>query len=113
QQNVRVWLINTGWSGGSFGEGARVKLKYTRAMISAALKGKLDRKKYKKHEVFQVEVPQSCPHVPEEILNPRDTWKDKSRYDETAKKVADKFIKNFEKYKDYASEAIASGGPQI
>lgn len=113
QQQVRVWLINTGWSGGSFGTGSRIKLRYTRAMITAALEGKLDGEEYQTQEIFGVAIPKTCPDVPSEILNPRNTWKNKLSYDLTARRVAEKFIKNFEKYKDYADESIASGGPVI
>lgn len=82
-------------------------------MITAALEGKLDGEEYQTQEIFGVAIPKACPDVPSEILNPRNTWKDKSNYDRTARRVAEKFIKNFEKYKDYADESIASGGPAI
>jgi phosphoenolpyruvate carboxykinase (ATP) len=75
--DVNVWLINTGWSGGAYGTGKRMSLKYTRAMITAALNGKLNAVEYIPHPVFGILVPQSCPDVPAEILNPRDTWADK------------------------------------
>lgn len=113
QQDVDVWLVNTGWTGGSFGVGSRVKLKYTRAMITAALEGKLEQAEYQEDEIFGVQIPRSCPGVPSEILNPRDTWKDIASYKKTAKKVARQFVENFEKYADYATEAITSGAPKI
>lgn len=78
---VKVWLINTGWTGGAYGTGSRMKLKYTRAMITAALKGELNDVAFKNHEVFGIEIPQDCPNVPVEILNPRNTWEDKDLYD--------------------------------
>ncbi len=113
QHKVNVWLINTGWSGGAYGKGSRIKLKYTRAMISAALDGKLDDVEYKEDSVFGVAVPQSCPDVPSEILNPRDTWVDKEKYDKTAEDLAGIFIENFKKYEEYAKHDIMKGGPTL
>jgi len=113
KHKVNVWLINTGWTGGPYGVGSRMKLRYTRAMITAALENQLDGVEYKKHEIFGVEVPQSCPNVPDEVLNPRDTWEDKNAYDTKAQELAKSFVKNFEKYADYASEEILSGAPKV
>lgn len=110
---AKVWLINTGWSGGPYGVGERVKLKFTRAMITAALEGKLDNVTYEKHEVFGLSMPTSCPDVPTEILNPRNTWEDKSAYDAKANELAEKFIKNFETFKEFASEEILNAQPKI
>lgn len=108
---VNIWLINTGWSGGSYGEGSRMKLKYTRNMITAALTGELNKINYSKHPIFGVSIPDSCPGVPSEVLNPKNTWKDKELYNQTANLLANKFINNFEKYSEYASEEILSGAP--
>lgn len=113
QQQVNVWLINTGWSGGPYGEGSRLKLKYTRAMITAALEGKLEDVEYREHPVFGVQVPQSCPGVPAEVLNPSDTWKDKAAYDQKASLLAAKFHENFRKFEKYASDEIISGAPKV
>ena len=113
EHDVDVWLVNTGWTGGPYGEGSRMKLPYTRAMISAALEGKLDEVTYVTDPIFGMAVPQHCPGVPAELLNPRDTWNDKEAYDEKAKFLADLFIQNFEKYKDGLSEEITSAGPKI
>lgn len=110
---VNVWLINTGWTGGPYGVGSRMKLKYTRAMIEAALEGHLKEVAYKEHAIFGVEVPTSCPNVPAEILNPRDTWEDKSEYDKKAKALAKSFVSNFDKYASYATENIMAGAPKI
>lgn len=110
--NVRVWLINTGWSGGSYGEGSRMKLKYTRAMITAALEGNLDNVEYTKHAVFGLEMPNSCPNVPDELLHPRNTWANKDVYDAKANELADAFNNNFEKFEEYANEEIMSGAPK-
>ncbi|GAB3657003.1 phosphoenolpyruvate carboxykinase (ATP) [Echinicola sediminis] len=112
EHDVNVWLVNTGWTGGAYGIGARMKLKYTRSMISAALEGKLDKVHFEEHSVFGVAVPQSCPDVPEDILNPRDTWEDAIAYDQKAQHLAKAFVKNFEQYADYASAEILSGAPK-
>ncbi|MCD6011715.1 MAG: phosphoenolpyruvate carboxykinase [Flavipsychrobacter sp.] len=109
--NVNVWLINTGWSGGSYGVGSRMKLSYTRAMITAAMTGKLDNVAYEPHPVFGVLMPKDVPNVPAEILNPRATWEDKHAYDKKAGELAQLFVKNFAKYADQASEEIRSAAP--
>ncbi|GAA3950575.1 phosphoenolpyruvate carboxykinase (ATP) [Hymenobacter algoricola] len=110
--NVNVWLINTGWSGGSYGVGSRMKLGYTRAMITAALEGQLTDVAFAKHPIFGVEVPASVPNVPTEILDPRNTWADKEGYDKTAASLAEKFVTNFRKYADFANEEILAGAPK-
>ena len=111
EQNVNVWLVNTGWSGGGYGVGSRIKLRYTRAMITAALTGELDKVNYEKHPVFGVEMPTSCPGVPAEILNPRNTWTDKDAYDAQANKLANSFINNFKSFAEFANEEILAGAP--
>jgi phosphoenolpyruvate carboxykinase (ATP) len=111
--NVNVWMVNTGWSGGAYGVGSRMKLSYTRAMISAALEGKLDNVGYTADPVFGMLVPNSCPDVPAEILTPRNTWADKEAYDAKAKDLAQQFIKNFEKYAAGASEEILAAAPKL
>ncbi|MFD2035363.1 phosphoenolpyruvate carboxykinase (ATP) [Belliella marina] len=113
KHQVNVWLINTGWTGGPYGIGSRMKLKYTRAMITAALEGNLDDVSYKKHSVFGVEIPQSCPNVPAEVLSPRATWDDKDAYDKKARELGAAFIQNFEKYKDFATDDILAGSPNL
>lgn len=94
---TNVFLINTGWSGGSYGTGSRIKLKYTRAMVDAALKGKLDNVEFKHDELFHLNIPQICENVPTEILNPINTWADKEDYKKTAEKLAKKFSDEFDK----------------
>ena len=94
---TKVYLVNTGWTGGAYGTGSRMKLKYTRAMIHAALEGKLDDVEYVHDDLFNLDIPQSCPDVPAEIMNPRDTWKDKQAYDLQARELAKMFQDNFEK----------------
>lgn len=111
EAGVNVWLINTGWTGGPYGVGSRMKLKYTRAMITAALKGELDNVGYETHDVFGIAKPQSCPNVPEEVLNPRNTWEDKAAYDAKARELAESFKKNFAKFEEYANEEILAGAP--
>ncbi|MFT4061990.1 MAG: phosphoenolpyruvate carboxykinase (ATP) [Edaphocola sp.] len=111
--DTNVWLVNTGWSGGVYGTGSRMKLKDTRAMIAAALEGKLDHVTFAPHPVFGVLVPQSVPGVPAEILNPRDTWEDKYAYDLQANELAHLFVRNFETYADKANEEILSAAPKV
>ncbi len=110
--NTKVYLVNTGWSGGSYGTGSRIKLRFTRAMVTAALNGELETVEYKHNDLFNLEVPQSCTGVPTEIMNPRDTWEDKADYDRTAQSLAEMFHNNFEsKYPDM-SEEIKAAGPK-
>lgn len=111
--NVNVFMINTGWSGGPYGVGSRMKLAYTRAMITAALEGKLDDVAYEAHPVFGMMMPLECPNVPSEILNPRNTWADKNAYDEKAVSLAKQFVKNFEKYASGVSDEILAAAPKI
>ncbi|MFV8360460.1 phosphoenolpyruvate carboxykinase (ATP) [Flavobacterium sp. LS1P3] len=109
--NVKVWLINTGWTGGPYGIGSRMKLKYTRAMITAALNGELDNVDYENHKVFGIAKPQTCPNVPSEILNPRNTWEDPELYDKKAVELAQKFKANFAKFEEFANAEIMAGAP--
>ncbi len=111
--DTKVWLINTGWSGGSYGVGSRMKLSYTRAMITAALEGKLDNVEFDTLPVFDLAIPTSCEGVPSEILNPRGTWADKAAYDETANNLASQFVKNFEQFASETSEAILAAAPKV
>ncbi|RNL83402.1 phosphoenolpyruvate carboxykinase (ATP) [Sinomicrobium pectinilyticum] len=111
ETGVNVWLVNTGWTGGPYGTGSRMKLRYTRAMISAALNGQLEKVAFEKHPVFGLTVPQVCPEVPSEILNPRNTWKDAAAYDKQAEALSGAFRKNFSRFEAYASEEIMSGAP--
>jgi phosphoenolpyruvate carboxykinase (ATP) len=113
KHNVKVWLINTGWTGGGYGTGSRMKLAYTRAMISAALAGELDQVKYETHPIFGVAVPTSCPGVPANILNPRNTWADQAGYDKAAENLAKQFITNFEKYASGVSPEVLAAAPKI
>lgn len=111
--NVNVWLVNTGWTGGPYGTGSRMKLKYTRAMIEAALEGNLEKVSYTKHPIFGLQMPDECANVPSEVLNPRKTWKDKEAYDAKAQKLANSFKTNFSKFAENANKEILSGGPVV
>ena len=110
--NTKVYLVNTGWTGGPYGVGSRMKLKYTRAMVTAALTGSFDNVEYKHDDIFNLDIPQSCPDVPSEIMNPRDTWADKDAYDAQAKKLAKMFQDNFEKKYPNMPENIKAAGPK-
>ncbi|WEK37652.1 MAG: phosphoenolpyruvate carboxykinase (ATP) [Candidatus Pseudobacter hemicellulosilyticus] len=113
KHNVKVWLINTGWTGGPYGTGHRMKLGYTRSMITAALEGRLERVEFDTHPVFGVAMPKSCPGVPDAILNPRNTWTDKAAYDTAACNLAAQFVNNFEKYAAGVDNAILAAAPKI
>ncbi len=113
EANVNVWLINTGWSGGPYGVGSRIKLKYTRAMITAILNGELDKVDYEQHPIFGLFMPKYCPGVPTEILDPMNTWLKKGAYIGKAIQLAHSFHLNFEKYANEASQQIIEGGPLI
>ncbi|ASZ14679.1 phosphoenolpyruvate carboxykinase (ATP) [Chitinophaga pendula] len=113
KHEVNVWLVNTGWTGGPYGVGNRMKLSYTRAMIGAALRGELDEVTYHEQPVFGFAIPGNCPGVPGEILDPRNTWEDKEAYDKQAANLAGQFVRNFEKYAAEAGEEILSASPKI
>ncbi len=110
---INVWLINTGWSGGSYGEGQRTELAFTRAMIKAALTHQLDKVEYRTHPIFGLAMPTTCPDVPNAILNPRETWRNEDDYDRVATDLAKRFIKNFEQYADKATPEIIAAAPKI
>jgi len=112
KHNVSVYLVNTGWSGGPYGVGSRVKLPYTRNMITAIIDGTLDNCEYIVDEVFGLHIPTSCPGVPEEILIPKNTWTDKLAYDVQAKELASRFINNFKKFSDMPDE-IKQASPKL
>ncbi|MBW7951655.1 MAG: phosphoenolpyruvate carboxykinase (ATP), partial [Chitinophagaceae bacterium] len=112
ENKVNVWLVNTGWSGGGYGVGQRMKLPYTRATITAALNGELDNVEYEEHTVFGVQMPKTCPNVPSEILRPRNAWADKDAYDAAAKNLAVQFVKNFEKYASGVTQEILDAAPK-
>jgi phosphoenolpyruvate carboxykinase (ATP) len=111
--NVNVWLINTGWSGGPYGVGSRIKLKYTRAMITAILNGDLDNVDFEQHPIFGLFMPKYCPNVPTELLDPMNTWLQKGVYVSKSIQLAHSFHLNFEKFANQASKQIIEGGPLI
>ena len=112
RHQAKVWLVNTGWSGGPYGVGARMKIAHTRTILRAALGGLLEDVAYKKDPTFNLEVPQSVPGVPPEVLNPRDTWSDKAAYDTQARKLARMFAENFRAFEDDASPDVRMAGPR-
>ena len=116
EAGVDVWLVNTGWTGGPYGVGTRMKLKYTRAMIAAAMTGELEaanKDNYHIHSVFKVQQPRVCPNVPTEVLSPRQTWNNDEGYYNTADKLARSFRENFKKFEDYANDEILAGAPNV
>jgi phosphoenolpyruvate carboxykinase (ATP) len=109
---ARVWLVNTGWTGGAFGVGKRMSISHTRAMISAALSGQLDNVEYRRHPIFNLEMPTTCPGVPQDVLDPRSTWSDKSAYDAQAQKLARMFMDNFKSFEGDVDRAVVDAGPR-
>ncbi len=108
--DAKCWLVNTGWSGGGFGVGARIKIAYSRAMVNAALEGKLDRVKYVRDPIFGLDVPAECPGVPAEILTPRNTWADKNAYDQKARELVALFEKNFAQFEQAVPAEVRAAG---
>lgn len=113
QHGAQAWLVNTGWSGGAYGTGERIKLKYTRAIIDAIHDGTLADAPTEIDPHFGMLIPTQCAGIPDEILNPRNTWQDKGKYDSTARRLIELFCSNFEKFKDGASDEIVSAGPAL
>ena len=117
ESGVNVWLVNTGWTGGPYGVGKRMKLKYTRAMIKAAINGDLPsevtKEEYHIHSVFGLAQPRTCPGVPTAVLSPRGTWNNDEGYYPTAHKLARAFKENFKKFESYASPEIMAGQPPL
>ncbi len=112
KHGTQVWMINTGWSGGPYGVGQRVQIPHTRAMVNAVLDGKLDGVPTRTDPIFGVQIPESCPDIPAEILDPRGTWKDGAAYDVQARKLAGMFAANFAKFADQVDARIAAAGPR-
>ncbi|HET6730406.1 MAG TPA: phosphoenolpyruvate carboxykinase (ATP), partial [Nitrososphaeraceae archaeon] len=109
EHRSKVYLINTGWVGGPYGVGRRMNLQHTRSMVKAALNGELEKVIYRKHEIFNVEIPTSCPGVPDAILDPINTWSDKRKYLESAKRLASLFVRNFQKFENVPDDIVKSG----
>lgn len=112
EHNAICWLVNTGWTGGPYGVGSRVKIAYTRAMINAALNGELAKTDFVDDPVFGLQVPTQCAKVPSELLIPRGTWSDSNAYDAQAKKLAGMFIENFKQFEDQVSDEISKAAPR-
>ncbi len=110
---VNVWLVNTGWTGGAYGIGKRISLHHTRAMVQAAIQGHLTDQPYTRHPHFGVLMPKTCPRVPVEILNPRNTWKNKEAYDKQAETLAKLFVQHSEQYQAEASQEIRNASPGL
>ncbi len=113
KHKVKVWMVNTGWTGGEFGVGERIKLRYTRQMLSQAIDGKLDKVEYVKDPIFGFQVPIQVSGVPSKLLIPRYTWDDAIDYDKKARKLAQMFVSNFDQFKDQANEHILQAAPRI
>lgn len=111
KHHAKAWLVNTGWTGGPYGEGSRIKLRYTRAIIDAIHNGSFDSVEYREDPHFGLSVPQSCPNVPDELLNPRDTWKDKAAFDNMEEKLVKLFQENFEQFKSGVNTEILEAAP--
>jgi phosphoenolpyruvate carboxykinase (ATP) len=111
EHKVNCWLVNTGWSGGPYGVGQRMKIAYTRAMVNAALNGQLSEVRYVKDPVFGVQIPTTCPDVSTEVLIPRHTWAEGEAYDRQAKKLAAMFVHNFKEFEDGVAETIKAAAP--
>lgn len=113
EHQTRVWLVNTGWTGGSYGIGSRMKLPYTRAMINAALAGQLETVQYVETEVFGLQIPTFCPGVPVHLLHPRQTWNNTMHYLDTVNHLAELFARNFEQYVDQTTPEVCAAAPRI
>jgi len=111
--SVKCWLVNTGWTGGSYGTGSRMPIKVTRALLSAALDGGLDHVTCRIDPVFRFQVPVAAPGVDDTILNPRETWADRDAYDRTAAKLAGQFVENFAQFEDAVDASVVAAGPSI
>ena len=111
--NTKIWLVNTGWTGGPYGVGSRINLKFTRAIIRAALRGELNHAGYHQMEIFKVEIPNYINSIPTTVLTPRNTWTDKQAYDKRLKFLAQEFQRNFIRFSDKATEETKQCAPQI
>lgn len=112
KHQVQCWLVNTGWTGGPYGVGHRMKIGYTRAMVNAALNGDLDSASFEPDPIFGVYVPDACCDVPTEVLKPRNTWEDKAAFDQQARKLAQMFAENFRPFEDMVDEGVRAAGPK-
>jgi phosphoenolpyruvate carboxykinase (ATP) len=111
--NATAWLLNTGWVGGPYGVGKRISIRYTRALLTAALNGSLDHVEYYTDPVFGLQVPASCPDVPTDVLFPAKSWPSKDEYNRKYRQLAARFIENFRKFAPHVSSEVRSSGPSI
>ena len=107
---ARCWLVNTGWSGGAYGVGRRLEIAHTRAMVRAALDGRLGEVAVRPHPDFGLLVPEACPGVPDDVLNPRNTWRDKGAYDQTARELTKRFEVNFKQFEPFVDARVTAAG---
>ncbi len=113
KHGAKVWLVNTGWTGGPYSVGSRMKLAWTRRMLDAAIAGELDDVKFENDPIFGLAIPTVVPGVPSNILNPRGTWADPAAYDAKARELAGMFAKNFSKYESHCKSAVIAAGPKV
>src|SRR6185436_15234935 len=109
----QVWLVNTGWTRGAYGVGSRIQIKYTRAMVNAAVKGQLASVEFEHDPVFNVDVPRSCPGVPSDLLRPRTTWGSRADYDTQSARLAAMFNANFKRFEAGVTAAVMAAGPRV
>jgi phosphoenolpyruvate carboxykinase (ATP) len=107
------WLVNTGWVGGKYGVGSRISIKHTRNVLNAALNGELDNVKFRVDPIFGFEIPETCPNVPTEVLNPMKSWADENEYMASYKGLAQKYIENFAKFEDGVTNSVIEAGPKV
>jgi phosphoenolpyruvate carboxykinase (ATP) len=113
QHSAGCWLVNTGWSGGPFGVGSRMKIQFTRSIIRAILDGRLSSVRSSPDPVFGIQIPESCPGVPSEILHPRNTWQEKAAFDAKARELARRFAENFEQFASGVDVTVREAGPKV
>ena len=110
ETGAKCWLVNTGWTGGAYGVGQRMAIALTRAMVRAALDGRLTEVATTRHPDFGLAIPQACPEVPDTVLDPKNTWADKSAYDQTARELTRRFEVNFKQFESYVGEEVKAAG---
>jgi phosphoenolpyruvate carboxykinase (ATP) len=113
RHRANVWLVNTGWTGGPYGEGSRIEIRFTRAMIRAALSGALDTVGYERDPTFNVDIPASCPDVPSQVLTPRRTWASLADYDRQGARLAQMFAENFKTFEGEVAAGVRAAGPRV
>jgi phosphoenolpyruvate carboxykinase (ATP) len=113
QHNTKVYLINTGWYGGPYGIGKRIDLNYTRSMVTSVINGELEKRSFKLHQIFNLEIPLECPGVPNQLLDPAQTWNNRNEYLQAATKLANLFIQNFQKFGEVSQKIIDAGPKKI